>query len=402
MARFRYKAATAAGEVLEGQMDAPTRDVVVRRLQAQGHVPIRAEEVEREHAPAHRSRLRRMSRRDVDVFTLELTTLLSAGMPLDGALELLVGIARPGPFRDIVARVHADVRGGADLSTAMERHPAAFSRFYRNMVRAGEASGALDQALERLAEHRDHAARLRETLISALIYPALLVGFACVSLAAILGLVIPRISEMFDTAGEKLPAITRLVVATGDLVHGYWWLGAAVLAALYAWARAALRDPAKLERWHAQVLRMPVVGTLVAKHEAARFSRTLGTLLGNGVPLLDGIAIAGQAIVNRRVALAVERVGASVREGRGLARPLVESGVFPELAGHLLRVGEQTGNLEAMLLRIARIYDREVETSVRRLVDILSPVLILVLGALIAGIIMSVLAAVLSINQLAI
>lgn len=402
---FQYKAANISGDVVQGQMEAADQDTVIRHLQAQGHIPIRAEEVARslpsETPSAFRFQRRRPGYREVSVFTIELATLLRAGLPLDKALEMLLNIAEPGPFRDVLEKLLADVRGGAFLSAALDAHGRLFSRFYRNMVKAGEASGALDAALARLAEFMDRSRELRDSVVSALLYPVVLIAVGMISMVIILGLVIPKISQMFAEAGQQLPWLTQVVVAAGDFVQGYWWLLALMGVALYLFMRQQYARPVSRLRWDARLLRLPLVGALIAKLEAARFTRTLGTLLGNGVPLLDAIAIAKEVVANRVISEGIRRVTERVRQGEGLARPLTEARLFPPLAGHLMQVGEESGNLEAMLMQLAQIYEREVQSALRRLMAVLEPALILGLAVVIAAIILSMVMAILSINDLA-
>jgi len=402
---FQYKAASNSGDVVQGEMEAASQEAVIRHLQDQGHIPIRAEEVTRvapvDDAPAFSLHRRRPGRADVNVFTIELATLLRAGLPLDKALEMLVNIAERAPFRGVLEQLLADVRGGAFLSAALESHGRLFSRFYRNMVKAGEASGALDAALERLAEFMERSRELRDSVLSALLYPLVLVVVGILSMAVILGLVIPKISEMFAEAGQQLPWFTQVVVATGGFVQAYWWAMALGCVALYLFMRRQYTDPSGRRRWDGRLLRLPLVGALIARLEAARFTRTLGTLLGNGVPLLDAIAIAKEVIANQVIADGIRRIAERVRQGEGLARPLTESRVFPPLAGHLMQVGEESGNLEAMLMQLAQIYEREVQSALRRLMAVLEPALILGLAVIIAAIILSVVMAIFSINDLA-
>ncbi len=402
---FEYKAATNSGDVVQGEMEAVNQDAVIRRLQAEGHIPIRAEEITRsassETPSAFTFQRRRPGRADVNVFTIELATLLQAGLALDKALEMLIAIAEKSPFRDVLEKLLAQVRGGASLSAALESHGRLFSRFYRNMVKAGEASGALDVALARLAEFMERSRELRDSVLSALLYPVVLVVVGVLSMAVILGLVIPKISEMFAEAGQQLPWFTRLVVAAGGMVENYWWLMALVAVGLYLFMRHQYAQHASRLRWDGRLLRLPLVGALIARLEAARFTRTLGTLLGNGVPLLDAIAIAKEVVANQVIAEGIRRVIEQVRQGEGLARPLTEARVFPPLAGHLMQVGEESGNLEAMLMQLAQIYEREVQSALRRLMAVLEPTLILGLAVVIAAIILSVVMAILSINNLA-
>ncbi len=402
---FEYKAATNSGDVVQGEMEAVSQDAVIRRLQAEGHIPIRAEEITRpasgETPSAFTFQRRRPSRADVNVFTIELATLLQAGLALDKALEMLIAIAEKSPFREVLERLLAQVRGGASLSAALESHGRLFSRFYRNMVKAGEASGALDVALARLAEFMERSRELHDSVLSALLYPVVLVVVGILSMVVILGLVIPKISQMFAEAGQQLPWFTQLVVAAGDFVENYWWLMALAAVGLYVFMRHQYAQTASRLRWDGRLLRLPLVGALIARLEAARFTRTLGTLLGNGVPLLDAIAIAKEVVANQVIAEGIRRVTEQVRQGEGLARPLTEARVFPPLAGHLMQVGEESGNLEAMLMQLAQIYEREVQSALRRLMAVLEPALILGLAVVIAAIILSVVMAILSINNLA-
>ena len=402
---FEYKAASNSGDVVQGEMEAASQEAVIRHLQDQGHIPIRAKEITRavaaDDAPAFSLYRRRPGRADVNVFTIELATLLRAGLSRDKALEMLVNIAARAPFREVLEQLLADVRGGAFLSAALESHGRLFSRFYRNMVKAGEASGALDAALERLAEFMERSRELRDSVLSALLYPMVLVGVGILSMAVILGLVIPKISEMFAEAGQQLPWFTQVVVATGGFVQAYWWAMALACVALYLFMRRQYADPSGRRRWDGWLLRLPLVGALIARLEAARFTRTLGTLLGNGVPLLDAIAIAKEVIANQVIADGIRRVAERVRQGEGLARPLTESRVFPPLAGHLMQVGEESGNLETMLMQLAQIYEREVQSALRRLMAVLEPALILGLAVIIAAIILSIVIAIFSINNLA-
>ena len=405
MPLFQYKAANVSGDVVQGEMEAVNQDAVIRQLQAQGHIPIRAEEVtpsEPGDTPSvFKFQRRRPGRREVSVFTIELATLLKAGLTLEKALEMLVSLVDKSPFRGVLEGLLADVRGGAFLSAALESHDRLFSRFYRNMVKAGEASGALDAALARLAEFMERSRELRDSVLSALLYPAVLVGVGVVSMAIILGLVIPKISEMFAEAGQQLPWFTQLVVASGNVVQNYWWAMALAVVGVYVYMRGQYADPVSRLRWDGRLLHVPIVGDLIGRLEAARFTRTLGTLLGNGVPLLDAIAIAKEVVANQVIAEGIRRVAERVRQGEGLARPLTEARVFPPLAGHLMQVGEESGNLESMLMQLAQIYEREVQSALRRLMAVLEPALILGLAVVIAAIIMSMVIAIFSINDLA-
>jgi len=269
------------------------------------------------------------------------------------------------------------------------------------MVRAGEASGALDLALERLAEFKGRARELKDSVVSALFYPAILIVLAIVAVAIMLAFVVPRFTEMFAEAGRQLPLLTRMVVGVGSAVEHWWWLMLAAIAGFVFWVRRELRDPVSLERWHAQVLRLPIAGTLTGKIEAGRFTRTLGTLLRNGVSLPAAIDIAREIVNNRVIARGLAQVAMRVRQGERLSHALTEAAVFPALTTQLLKVGEETGHLERMLEQLAEIYEREVRTDIQRALTLGEPVIILVIAGFITVIILSIVLAVIETNNLA-
>jgi len=399
---FQYKASDVSGDVFQGEMEAASEDAVIRRLQEQGHIPIRAEEI----APSARGRWlpdvarahRRPERADVAAFTIELTRLLKAGMPVERALEALAGIAERAPMRDVLERMLADVRAGARLSTALGAFPRLFPRFYRDMVEAGETSGALDASLEHLVELTERSRALREEALSALLYPLVLAAAGVASLVVILALVMPKVAIMFTEGGQHLPWFTKMVVSAGEFLLAYSWaivLGALLLYVAWRWHRAA---GARRARSDGYLLRLPLVGDLLVRLEAARFLRTLATLVGHGVPLTEAVPAARERVSNEVVAEGIQRVAEGVRRGEGLARPFAEARVFPPLAGHLLQVGEESGNLDSMLTQLADIYDDEVQSTLRRLTAVLEPAVVLGLTLIIGAVILSIVLAVLGVD----
>jgi general secretion pathway protein F len=402
---FEYRAARGDGAVIAGRSEAPDRQTLARRLQAEGQVPIQI--VEREEARQvpgpWRWRLgsRRLSGKDIDYLTLELATLLRASLPLDRALDTMSRLAGNPARRELTENIAREIRSGASLSQAMERQGAAFDRFYLNMVRAGEASGALDLALERLAEFKARARELRDSIISSLFYPAILIVLAIIAIAVMLAFVVPRFTEMFAEAGRELPWLTQVVVAVGTGVERWWWLILLALASLFFLGRRWLRDPVVRERLDGHLLRAPIAGGLIGKIEAGRFTRTLGTLLRNGVALPAAIDIAKEIASNRVIARGLAQVAQRVRQGEGLSRALTEAGVFPPLTTQLLKVGEETGHLERMLEQLAEIYEREVRTDIQRALTLGEPVIILVMAGFITVIILSIVLAVIETNNLA-
>ena len=404
MPLYRYKAVTPTGEMQEGDLESPTQAAVVERLQGMGLIAILVEETStRAAAKTGLGAFGKsgVTQEDVAVFTQELATLLKAGLPLDRCLEILIGLSANEPVRQLMTQMREEVRGGAALSKAMEVHPKVFSRFYLNMIRAGEAGGALEVVLQRLNEFMERSRDLRDTVKSALIYPAILVGVAVLSVVVLLMWVVPQFSQMFEESGKALPMPTQIVIAAGDFFRNYWWAMAAAVVGVYAWFTRQMQVSASRYRWDKRLLAMPLVGDLVGKLEVARFSRTLGTLLGNGVTLLTALSIVKETLNNAVMSEGLGAVASQLKEGKGLGKPLMETGLFPKLAVHLVMVGEETGKLQEMLIRVADIYDREVHTTVKRMLSLMEPILILGLGLVIGGIIMSILVAVLSVNDLA-
>lgn len=405
MALFRYKAVDTSGELLKGEMDAQDQTAVLDRLRNQGLLPVSIDEAGSGLGlggirwPGF-GRRRGLSRSELITVTRQLANLLAAGLPLDRALSIIVNLAEEGGAREVLKRIQERVRGGSSLADAMETQEGTFSRFYLNMVRAGEAGGSVEAALARLAEFLERSKALRESVTSALIYPIILLSVAGLSVIILLTFVVPRFQQLFEDAGEALPLATQIVIAVGEALRGYWWAGLAMVLLLLLFLRRQLSQPERRYRWDGWVLRMPLVGDMVAKVEMARFSRTLGTLLENGVPMLAALSIVRETLSNRVMANAVNEVAENLKAGQGLADPLMETGAFPRLAVHMIRVGEETGRLEKMLLQVANTYDGEVQAAVKRLLTLLEPVLILGLGVLIAGIIMSILVAILGLNVL--
>ncbi len=401
MPRFLYKAVSPDGEIVEGETQASSRQALIDRLHADGHIPIRAEESRQAPAGGKAGlpdffRPRRVRREDLLAITRELATLLQAGLPLDRGMSVMLELAPAGPARDLLEEVREKVRGGATLADALAEHQNVFPNYYVGMVRAGEAGGTLEAVLTRLADTLERAEALRENVRAALRYPALVVIMAIVSLMVLMTVVIPEFRPLFEDAGAAMPASTRFVIAVSDFLAAYWWLAAlaAVLAVLGL--RQYIHTPEGRLRWDAWMIRAPIFGDLATKIEVARFSRTLGTLLSNGVSVLNAMTMTIETLDNRAFAAAAAQAQGRLAKGEGLAEPLAETGVFPGLALQLIRVGEETGRLDAMLLRIADIYDGEVKSAIQKMLSLLVPLVTLGLGILIAGIIGSMISAIMS------
>jgi len=409
---YRYRAVNPAGEVAVGELDAANENEIVDRLRDQGLMPMQiAHATGRGIAtagatPARDGQRRRwfesktVTRDQLLAITRELATLLHAGLTLDRALEILIGLAPPPAVAALLQDVRDDVRGGKALSQALDARREIFSRFYVNIVRAGEAGGALGVVLQRLADTMERNKELRESVKSALVYPIILICVAVASVALLLVWVVPQFETTFAQAGKALPLPTLVVVAVGKFMRGWWWavVGGVVLAIL--WYRRRGRNPAVRVARDRRKLTMPLMGDLLAKLETARFARTLSTLLGNGVTLLGGLSIVKETMTNVVLASALDGVIAKLREGKGFGRPLAETGLYPKLAVQMILVGEESGRLEEMLTRVADIYDREVQLAIKRFLSVLEPILILSLAVLIGGIVFSILLGVMGMSEL--
>lgn len=399
MPRFRYKAVTPAGEVVEGALEAPSRAAVIDRLRGQGHMPIRAEAVaDRTAAPWWRRSIRfstGLSQPDIILITRELATLLQAGLPLDRAIAMSAELEAEGPRLQFLQAVLERVRGGVPLAEALAQQKAPLPSFYVGMIRAGEAGNTLDAVLARLADTLERAQALRESIRSAMYYPIIVLVVAGVTLTILLTAVVPEFKPLFEDSGAALPTAMAVLLAAGDFLKAWWWALLVGIVALVLLLRQYRRSVEGRLRWDRFVSRLPLFGDLVLKIEVARFARTLGTLLGNGVTALPAFTIAVGAIGNRAIARAIEAVRNRLQRGEGLAVPLLETGAFPRLAAQLVQVGEESGQLEAMLLRVADIYDVQVKRTLDRLLSLLVPLVTIGLGLLVAGIIASMLTAIL-------
>ncbi|MDT8439662.1 MAG: type II secretion system F family protein [Wenzhouxiangellaceae bacterium] len=401
MPLFTYKAVTPAGEALNGEMEAPSVDLVIAHIQETGNIPVQAKEVSAGFRLETLFRGRQgLSQREIGDLTGQLSTLLGAGLPLDRSLGILVELAENERVERVLQKIRDRVREGISLSEALEERVGVFSRFYINMVRAGEVGGALDQTLARMAEYLERSKQLKDGVISALIYPALLVILAIASLILLMVYVIPQFTPMFEDFGGELPWLTQIVIFVGDVLKNFWWGLIAIVAVIVLWFRGQMAKPASRLAWDGRFLRLKWVGDVVAKIEMARLARTAGTLLVNGVPLLSAISIARNVMTNTVLREDLGETAKKVKTGAPLARALNESGRFPRLALQMINVGEETGKLDEMLLKVADTYDREVQTTIDRIMALLVPVLTLGLAALIGVIVMSVLMAILSINEL--
>lgn len=405
MPEFLWRAAHADGQAAEGRTEAAAEADVLRQLRERGLTPIRVQpagQAEDAALAGPRPRAARGPVKPADVLSLtsELAIMLRAGLALDAALRVLIDMSHKPSVRAMLEKVLEDVKGGAPFSRALAAHQAHFGDFYINMIRSGEVSGQMPQVLDRLAGHMQRLRALRESVVSATLYPAILLGVAVLSLVGMLGFVVPQFEKLFKGMGDALPMPTRVVMLLGQGFRHYGLalgLGAAALGWL-AWRW--LCTPAGRQWWQARLIALPVLGPIVRKYQLTLFARSLGTLLDNGVPLLAALHISVETVTHQALRQALAKMAPLVKEGSRIVPAMRATGVFEPLAINLVRVGEETGRVGAMMNELAAILDRDVETGIKRGLTLLEPALILVLGLLIAAIIVSILLGIISVNDL--
>jgi general secretion pathway protein F len=404
MPLFTYKAINSLGETEEGIREATDEQLLIAVLQSEGYIPIRV-------APANSrsflglglgAKQSKLSQKDIGLLTGELATLLESGLPLDKSLLVLIDLTEDNErLSKIIARVLEKVKGGASLADSLEQQSGIFTKFYLNMIRACEAGVSLDEVLNRLSDYLERSQELKDTVSTALIYPAILLVMSLASLFVMLTFVVPQFTEMFESAGKALPVSTQIVVGLANWLQSYWWALLAGIVFISSYMKFQLADPIKKKVWDGRFLKLPLAGNIITNKETANISRTLGTLLGNGVSILSAMTIVRETVDNLVMAAAIADAEEQLKQGKHLSDALLEKHIFPKMAMQMIKMGEETGRLEEMLLRVATIYDKQLRVAIQRMLAFLEPVLIISLGLMIAGIIVSILLAILSVNDLA-
>jgi general secretion pathway protein F len=402
-ATFHYRAIAADGKLRTGLITAESTRSVSRELQRQGLTPVYVGEREKKgfeiKLPSFGSGGKR---RDVLFFTQELSTLLNSGVPLDRALSITAELTTKQQFRSIVSDILRAIKGGKSLADALALHPDYFSDLFVNMVRAGEASGSLGLIFERLSVFERSRDELRGYIISSMIYPALLALVGAAAVFVLLDFVVPRFASVFDDGHMKIPVPTLVMLQVSKVVQdwgGVVLLSIILLAALF---RFYTRTAAGRLWWDDARLKIPILGDAMRKAETSRFARAMATLVGNTVPLVQSLQISAGILFNKRMANSLKDVAQGVKRGEGIAQPLARTKMFPPLASHLLTVGEETGKIDVMFARMADIYDEETRTAIRRFTSVFEPLVILVMGIIVGALVLSMLIAITSINDVAI
>ncbi len=402
MASYFFKAVAADGKLRTGTLAGDSEKAVARELRQQGLTPVWVGASARRGFELRLPALGHGKRRDILFFTQELATLLTAGVPLDRALTITGELTERQHFRSVVLDVLRVLKGGKSLADSLATHPDYFSNLYVNMVRAGEASGSLAVIFERLAEFERTRDDLRSYIISSMIYPALLATVGVASILVLMYFVVPRFAAVFEEGRMAMPVPTRIMLETSRLVRAYGWIAISGVVAFLGALKLYTRSAAGRLWWDTLRLRIPLLGDALRKAETARFARAMATLVANSVPLVQSIAIAGAILNNRRIAGSLEAVSQGVKRGEGVAAPLKRTGQFPALASHLLLVGEETGRLDQMFARMADIYESDTRAAIKRFTSVFEPLIILVMGVMVGVLILSMLLAITSINEVAV
>jgi general secretion pathway protein F len=401
MAKYIYKAITPTGEQLEGQLDAKSQAEVIRKIQDAGNMPVSAKELKPgfslENLMARRSKI---TPKQVGFFTEQLSTLLNSGMPLDRSLSVMIDLSDDERIKIMVEQVRDKVRGGGTLSDALEEQHGVFSTMYTNMVRAGEMGGTLELSLQRLSDYLKSSKELRDSVVSAMIYPAILMVLAVGSLFILLAKVVPKFKPLFEDANIELPMITQIVFAAAALVQSFWWVLLLIGIVVVTLFKQKLKEPEFRFNWDQRMLNLPLFGELITRVETAKFTRTLGTLADSGVPLLSGLSVAKKVINNTVILKAITTATEKVKHGAPLSDALAKEKAFPKLAQQLLSVGEETGKLDEMLVRASDTYDGEVRNTIERMLSVLVPVLVLILAGFIFTIVFAILMPMMNMSEL--
>lgn len=404
MTAYNYKASTMEGKIVEGTMEAADDGTVSLKLQEMGLLPVQigtsarpglfTREIE---WPWRRKKVRY---KDLLVFTQEIHTLVRAGFPLDRSLTVLGQLAESPAMAEVIQDVLKEVKGGKSFSEALAKYPEVFPKVYVSMVKAGEVGGVLEEILSRLASYLETTHDLRSYIVGAMIYPALLSVVGLVSVTILTLFVVPKFAAIFQDMDVPLPLPMAVLSGLSNLLSNYWWLALIMIFICVLYFKRFRESENGRLKWDRWLLRTPLMGTVLRKIEVARFSRTLGALLHGGVPLLQGMTIVRDIIGNQSIAKTIEPIRNGIKKGEGIAQPIKQSGVFPPLAMHLIEVGEESGRLDTMLTQVAEVYDTEVRNGIKNLIAFFEPALILLMGILIGTIVVSMLMAIFSINDI--
>lgn len=403
METYHYEATTREGNIVSGNIEVANERSAIERLQDMGYFPlkiVRAMEREGLATRLFSSVQGRIKEKDLMAFTYQLGVLLDSGFTLDRSLSILSELAEKKKLRELMKELLAQVRGGKSFSEALSKFPSIFPLFYVNMIKSGEAGGFIEDVISRMATYLENAQGLKDDVRSALIYPVLLSAVGGAAVVVLLTFVVPQFTKIFTDMGQSLPLPTVILLAVSNVLTNYWWILLILVTVLFLAVRRYINTDKGRRSWDMMKFRLPVFGKLYKEAAVSRFARTLGTLLGSGVPILNALQIVKGTLGSEKIAEIISSVRESARKGKGIAEPLKNGDIFPPIAVHMVTVGEETGKLDEMLIKIADRFDLEVRTTVKRMLALLEPLLILIVGAMVGFIVISMLLAIFSINEL--
>lgn len=397
MPKYAYKALNKEGKEIFGIVAADSQALAINDVRSLGLYPTQVREARKSDERRARKEKKGLSElyfggvktKEIVIMTRQLSTLIDAGLPLLRSLNVLIAQLKPCKLRDILREVASDIQQGSTFSESLAKHPKQFDRLFVNMVRAGEVGGMLETVLQRLAIFMERRAALIRRVKGAMIYPIAVILIASGIVAFLLMKVVPVFAEIFEEFGGELPAPTRFLIACGDFMIYKWWILLSVICWTIIGLKLAMRSKAVKHVTDRLVLKLPLIGDLVVKVAVARFARTLGTLITSGVPILQALRITKETIGNEVIQNAIDKVHDSIKEGDTIAAPLDETKVFPAMVVNMIDVGEETGALDQMLMKVADIYDAEVEAAVEAMLQLMEPMIIILLGAVIGFIVIS-------------
>jgi len=399
---FEYKAVTPAGKNIKGIIDAPNASEARSRLRKEGVFLTEIQETKGEETPAAPGNIRfsrGVSAQDITIMSRQLATLVAAGIPVVESLTALVDQVENVKLKRALSDVREKVNEGSSLADAMAAHPKIFANLFVNMVRAGEASGALEIVLNRLADFNENQTRLRGKIAATMAYPAIMLFIGGAALVVIFTMVIPKLVRLYEDLKQALPLPTRILIGISHFATSYWYVVVALAMIVFFSVRAYIRTPAGRRRFDKFTLNMPIFGALFRMVAIARFANTLSTLLASGVPILLAMDIVRKVVNNVVLADVIEHVRTNVSQGDSIAEPFRRSGEFPPLVTHMIAVGEKTGQVEAMLTKVAETYNNQVDARVATLTSLLEPVMIVIMAVVIGFIVFSVMLPIFQMNQ---
>ncbi len=390
MPTFSYKARNWDGKIVSSEMEGDSKEVCIAKLREKGYFVTSINEKKGGGGIQLTFLQRGVSSTEVCIFARQFATMIGSGVPLVRCLTILQAQADNPTFKKIISQIRTDVEGGSTFSKSLEKHPKVFSDLFCSLVKAGEVGGILDSILERLADYLESSESLKSKVKGALTYPVVVFGIAGLVVVALVMFVLPQFKEIFMGMNVELPFATKALLATSDFMLNWWFI---IIPGMFAvpilvWNFFQTKTGARI--FDTNILRMPAIGMMMRKVAVAKFTRTLGTLIASGVPILQALEVTAQTAGNVVIAEAVDKTRISIREGESIADPLKASGVFPPMVVQMIAVGEETGELDKMLSKIADFYDSEVDTAVKGLTSIIEPIVIVFMGVIIGGIVLAV------------